>query len=235
MHRPRHLWSLVLVPVLFGLVLMSAGCGGYPEDELVRRFFTASQYRDSATAGNISTVSFDPQQDGIATSPKVVAVSPEQARPLEMKKLAADLKETAAAEDAFTKQKKEYQDKNMAAIERVLAAEKKGAKLTGKEAQIQAEWIKWRQDVADFSKKLSDARRRLNEERSVAQSSHPDLDVSTYDGTQYTKEVTVEANVKKGDESGKKTLVLTFQRAILKGENNQDIVGKWMITKIIQQ
>ena len=235
MHRPRHLWSLVLVPVFFGLVLTSVGCGGFPEDELVRRFFTASQYRDTATAGNISTVNWDPQQNGIATSSRVVAVSPEQARPLEMMKLAADLRDMTTAEDAFSKQKKDYQDKNMAAIERVLAAEKRGAKLTGKDAQIQAEWTKWRQEISDFAKKLSDARRRLNEERSVAQSSHPDLDVSTFDGTQYTKEVTVEANVKKGDESAKQTLVLTFQRAILKDENNQDIVGKWMITKIVQQ
>jgi len=235
MHRPRYLLSLVLVPVVVGLVLTSVGCGGFPESELVRRFFQASQYRDTATLGNIAIVSFDAEKDGIAMSPKVMAVSPEQSRTLEMKKLSQELKDAIAADDEFSKRKKEYQDKNMDAIDRVLKAESKGGKVTGRDAQIQAEWTKWRQETADFAKKASEARKRLNDERMVAGLSHPDLDVTAYDGTEVTKEVTVEATVKKGTESAKKTLVLTFQRAVLKGDAGQDIVGKWMITKITQQ
>ena len=123
----------------------------------------------------------------------------------------------------------------MDAIDRVLKAESKGGKVTGRDAQIQAEWTKWRQETADFAKKASEARKRLNDERNVAGLSHPDLDVAAYDGTEVSKEVTVEATVKKGTESAKKTIVLTFQRAVLKGDAGQDIVGKWMITKITQQ
>jgi Skp family chaperone for outer membrane proteins len=235
MERPRSLSRLIVLVMVSGVVLAGIGCAGFPESELVRRFFQASQYRDTATLGNIATVSFDAQEDGIAMSPKVVAVSPEQARPLEMRRFAAELREATEADEAFSKRKKEYQDKNLDAIERVLKAEAKGAKVTGRDAQVQAEWTKWRQETADFAKRVSDARKRLNDERAVAQLSHPDLDVATYDGTEYTKEVTVEATVKKGNETAKKTIILTFQRAILKDESGKEIVGKWMITKLSQQ
>ncbi len=45
----------------------------------------------------------------------------------------------------------------------------------------------------------------------------------------------VEAKVRLGGAVTTKTFLLTFQRAILKGENAQDIPGRWMITKLTPQ
>src|SRR5512136_2607067 len=118
MHRPRYLWCLVLVPVFVGLVLSAAGCAGYPEDQVVRKFFYSSRVKDTATLGNIAIVSFDPRTDGQVESFSIASVSPEQAHPLEIKPAAQALREAQAADDAFNKKKKEYQDKNMDAIDR---------------------------------------------------------------------------------------------------------------------
>lgn len=235
MHRPRFLWSLLLVPTLIALTLTTIACGGFPEDQAVRQFFQASKMRDNMTLVNIATVKFDPQTDGAVDSFKTVAVTPEQAKPLEIKKLAQALQEAQAADQEFSKKKKEYQDANIEAIDRILKAESKGGKVTGKDAAVQAEWNKWRQETAESAKKVSEARTALNAEREVAQLSLPDRDVTSFDGTQFTKEVTVEAKVRSGGAVTTKKMVLIFQRAVLKGENGQDITGRWMITKLTPQ
>ena len=56
MHRPRYLWCLLLTPVLFVLVVSAVGCGGAPEEPLVRKFFQASRLGDNMTLTNIATV-----------------------------------------------------------------------------------------------------------------------------------------------------------------------------------
>lgn len=234
MHRPRYLWCLVLVPVLVGLALSAAGCAGYPEDRIVRKFFYSSRVRDTATLGNIATVSFDPRTDGQVESFSIASVSPEQAHPLDIKAAAQALREAQAADDAFSRRKKEYQDKNMDAIDRVLKAEPKAVKLRGRDAEVQAEWTKWRQETAEYAKRSSEARNKLNAARRVADMSAPQtVDPTQFDGTEYSKDVTVQASVRTPDgQVASKTLVLTMERVVLKGENGQDIPGKWMITRL---
>ncbi len=69
----------------------------------------------------------------------------------------------------------------------MLKAEAKGGKVTGKDPAIQTAWTKWRQETAEFAKKVSEARTALNVEREVAQLSLPDRDVASFDGTQYRR------------------------------------------------
>ena len=45
MHRPRYLRCLLLAPVLIGLVLAAAGCGGSEHDLMIKKFFMASSAR----------------------------------------------------------------------------------------------------------------------------------------------------------------------------------------------
>jgi len=60
--------------------------------------------------------------------------------------------------------------------------------------------------------------------------------VTTYAGTEFSKEVTVDANVRTPDgASAKKTFLLTMQRVVLKDEKGEDITGKWMFTKLEQK
>lgn len=231
MHRPRYSW-LLLTPVLFVLVLSAAGCGGAAEEPLVRKFFQASSLGDNMTLANIATVSFDPAKDGRAQSVSVLESGAEQARPLNFKELEQARKDAVAAEDEFSKKKNEYQKENLDAIERVIKAEQANKKITGKDAQIQAAWSKWREDQKDYSKKVSEARQKLNAERQVADLSVPDKDATAFDAVEYTKLLKVQAKVTSPNgESATKQYELKLQRVVLKdGEKN--IEGRWMITAI---
>jgi hypothetical protein len=233
MHRPRFLWCLLLAPVLLALVVTAPGCGGAAEQPLVRQFFQASRLSDTMTLGNIATVSFDPKKDGSVEGFSIVSVSEEQSRPLQLIEFAKELQQAQAVDQEFSKKKKEYQDANGEAIERILKIEAKSGKVTGKDAAVQTEWNTWREQTKEHSKVVSEARAKLNAERRVADLSIADRDVTQFTGTEFTKDVTVSANVRMPDNStAKKTLVLTMQRVILKDEKGQDIPGKWMFTKI---
>jgi hypothetical protein len=201
---------------------------------MIRRFFQASSMGDNITMANIATVSFDPAKDGRAQNVSFVSESPEQTRELKVKDLDKAFKEAQAADTEFSKKKNEYQDKNIEAINRVLKVEQAGrGKASGKDAEVQAAWTKWRDEQSVSSKKVSEARKALQAERKVADLSLPDHDVTQFDNViEATKQVTVTANVTKDGQSTKKTLVLTLQRVTMKDTAGKDIAGKWMITNI---
>jgi hypothetical protein len=231
MHRPRHLWCLFLVPVLFVLVVSAIGCGGAAEEPLVRKFFQASRLGDNMTLANIATVSFDPAKDGRAENVSVAEAGPEQTRTLNFKELEQARKDAVAAEDEFTKKKKDYQDKNLDAINRVLKAEAANQKPKGKDAEVQNAWNKWRDDTKDYAKKVSEARAKLNAERSVADLSVPDKDATAFDAIEYTKILKVSARVMSPNgQTANKQYELKLQRVVLKDATGKTIEGRWMIT-----
>jgi hypothetical protein len=233
MHRPRNHWWLLLTPVLVVLALSAAGCGGSEHDMMVRKFFQSSRSGDVATLGNIATVSFDPNKDGRAESVSFVSETPEQTRVLKIQELDKAYKEAQAAEADFSKRMKEYQDKNLDAINRVVKIEQSGkGKPAGKDLEVQAGWTKWREESSAVQKAVSEARKALQAERKVADLSLPDVDVSTYpEATETTTEATYTANVRTPDNQvTKKTFVLTLQRVVLKDAAGKVTEGKWMIT-----
>ncbi len=230
MHRPRYLWCLF--PLLVILAFSAAGCAGSEHDQMIRRFFQASSMGDNITLGNIATVTFDPTRDGKAQNVSFVSETPARTRDLKLKDLDKVFKGAQAAEIEFSKNMKEYQDKNLEAINRVLKVEQAGkGKAAGKDAAVQTAWTKWRDEQSVYQKKVSEARKVLQGERKVADLSLPDKDVTAFDATEFTKEVTVTANVRTADnQSSSKTLVLTLQRVVLKDSTGKPIEGKWMIT-----
>ena len=126
MHRPRNYWWLFLTPVLVVLAFSAAGCGGSEHDMMVRKFFQSARSGDVATLGNIATVSFDPSKDGRAENVPFVSQTPEQTRVLKLQELDKVYKEAQAAEADFSKRMKEYQDKNLDAINRIVKVEQSG-------------------------------------------------------------------------------------------------------------
>jgi hypothetical protein len=233
MHRPRNSWWLLLTPVLVVLALSAAGCGGSQHDVLIRKFFAASGAGDVATLGNIGTVSFDPNKDGRAQNVSFVSETPEQTRVLKLQELDKTYKDAQAAEADFSKRMKEYQDKNLDAINRIVKIEQSGkGKPGGGDLAVQAAWTKWREDSALIQKAVSEARHALQAERKVADLSLPDLDASTFaEATETKTEVTVTANVRSADNQvTKKTLVLTLERVVVKDAAGKVTEGKWMIT-----
>ena len=231
MHRPRNLWSLI--PLLVVLAFTVAGCAGSEHDQMIRRFFTAASMGDNITMANVATVGFDPNKDGRAQNVSFVSESPEQTRELKIKELHQAFLAAQAAEAEYSKKMKEYQDKNIEAINRVIKIEQSGkGKLSGKDAEVQAAWTKWRDDQKAEQKAVSEARKALQTERRVTDLSLPDANTDEFETvTEATKEITVTANVRTPDgQSAKKTLVLTLQRAVAKDAAGKETPGKWMIT-----
>jgi predicted nuclease with TOPRIM domain len=164
----------------------------------------------------------------------IVSVSEEKVTPLEVKKHAADLKAATDEEKAFTAKKTEYQDANTEAIDRILKAEGKNQPLKGKDAEIQKEWNKWREETAVHAKKVSELRKRVAEDQPIVEISCQDqrnpIDTTAYEGETASKDVTVEGQVKTDAGSATKKYVFTLERVTLKNVNGRDIVGRWVIT-----
>ena len=238
MFRPKTSVYL-LAPMVLAVAALSACSSQYASEEnLVRQFFRASGLRDSQTLANFATVSFDAKTEGTVADFDVTAVSPERTEPLRVIELDKAVTEADAANKAFNEKKKTYQDANAEAIDRVLKAESAGRKLTGKDAQIQAEWTTWRDNSSAEAKKVSAARAALADSRPIAElslmanSGSPTPTVAEMNGTLVSKDISVTASVK--DASGattQKNYVMTAQRAVVKTDKGER-QGKWIITAI---
>ena len=238
MLRPKTSVYL-LAPMVLAVAALSACSSPHASEEnLVRQFFRASGLRDSQTLSNFSTVSFDPKTEGTVADFEVTAVSPERTEPLRVIELDRAVTEAEAANKAFNEKKKMYQDANTQAIERVLKAESAGRKVTGRDAQVQAEWTKWRDESGAEAKKLSTARAVLADARPIAElslmanSGAPTPTVEELDGTLVSKDISITAQVRGADgATTEKNYVMTAQRAIVKGATGER-QGKWIITAL---
>jgi hypothetical protein len=239
----RKVSAIILVTFFGGVALLTAACGmgRAPEEQVLTNFFRASRVRDNATLANISAVSFDARTDGTVQDFEVVNIGEEQRRTLQIKQL-ADEEEKAKQDDAaFAKKKKEYQDANLEAIERVVKLERSRGTVRGKDAEVQAAWSKLRDEQSQYQKRLSEARAKHANERALAVNSltapgQPDADVAGMNVELITKQVTVNAEVR--DPSGattNKTYVFTLQKAVGTGGADGDRDGRWIITSIRPQ
>ena len=236
MFRPKASVYL-LAPMIAVAALSACSSPNAQEENLVRQYFRASSLRDNQTLSNFAIVNFDPKTEGVVTDFDVTGVSPERTEPIRVRELSKAYQEAEAANKAFNEKKKAYQDANLEAIDRVLKAESAGRKLTGKDAQVQAEWTKWRDETSAEAKKVSAARTALADARPIAELSlagpggeAPALE--SLDGNMVTKDVNVSATVRGPDGStGQKNYVLTVQRAVVKGSGGER-TGKWIVTGI---
>jgi hypothetical protein len=236
---------VLLTPLIAGFALLAIACGGgsAQEKQVLTNFFRASRVRDNATLANIAAVSFDARSDGTVQDFEIVSVSEEQRRTLQIKQLAEEEEKAKQADADFAKRKKEYQDANLPAIERIVKAERSGqTNFRGKDAEIHATWTKWRDEQSQYSKRLSEARTKLANERALAVNSltppgQSDVDVSGMNVELLTKQVTVNAEVREpnGSTTTPKTFVFTMQKAVGTGADGQVREGRWIITGIRQQ
>jgi len=233
MSRPdSNRW--LIIPALL-LAVVAVACGGGEEKTLLSKYFTASKVGDNMTLENIATVAFDPKADGQMQTFSVLSVSEEKVTPLELKAKAAELKAAVDDEKAFTKEKTTFQDANSDAIERILKAEQKNQTLKGKDAELQKEWTKLRDEARVHAKTASEIRKAVAAAQPIVEISCQDqrnpIDVTAYEGGTASKDVTIEGRVKpvEGPAVTKK-FVFTLQRVTLKGVDGKDNVGRWVIT-----
>jgi hypothetical protein len=213
----------------------AAACSSAPEEAILQQFFRASRLNDGTSLAGFAVARFAPQTSGTITGFDIAGISEEQRAPLGVSAVARE-HEAARDEDLeFTKRKDAYYVANTEAITRVLKAEGARAKVTGKDAEVQAAWSKLRDESAQFSKKVSQALQKLKAESAVVELSldgpNRPADITKQDGEMVSKDVTITASVRMPDgTTADRTLVVTMRRAVLKGE--PELAGKWIITAI---
>lgn len=231
-------WLPAVAAVLL-MAALSACAGSSAEQQVLKKYFDASRLRDNRTTANIATVSFRPSEEGTVQSFSVVSTSEEMRTPLKIKELSDAYDQAKSADEEFSKNKKAYQDEHLDAIDRVLRAERENTRLRGRDLEVQTEWTKYREEMAESAKKVSDAQQALSAARSVAELSvfsptNP-VDVTQYDGDMITKEITINAKIKTPDDQNvEKQLKVTIQRAELRGGPAGEVSGRWVITSIQQ-
>ena len=212
-----------------------AACSSPPEQPILQQFFRASRLNDATSLASFATTSFQPQSQGSISSFDIVSVSAEKREPLRLTAVADEVEAIRSEEAAFTKRKDTYYLANQEAITRVLKAESVKASVGGKDAEIQAEWAKLRDESAQQARKVAEAQRKLKAEGgmvrlSVDNPANP-VDPTKRTGELVSKDVTITANVRTADgASADRTLVVTMQRAVLLGE--PAVEGKWIVTGV---
>jgi hypothetical protein len=232
MSRPNSRW---LIGPALALAVVAVACGGGGEEKtLLNKYFMASKVSDNMTLANIATVAFDPKGDGQMQSFSIVSVSELKVVPLELKQQAEAMRAAADEEKAFTEKKKAFQDANSEAIDRIIKAEGRSQPLKGKDAEIQKEWNTWREQTAEYAKKLSEVRKKVSQDQPLVEISCQDqsnpIDTTAYDGEIASKDVTIEGQVRTDAGTSAKKYVFTLQRVTLKNVNGRDVVGRWVIT-----
>jgi hypothetical protein len=231
MRRAGSIALLSLAVALPGL----AACSSAPEAHILQQFFRASRLNDTTSLAGFATARFQPQTDGTITRFDIVSVSPERRDALRTVTLTREFEAVRADEAEFTRRKDTYYLENQEAIARVLKAESVKASLAGRDAEIQAAWAKLREESSQHSRKVSEAQRKLKTESVVVQLSLENptnpVDATAREGELVTKDVTIAASVRRADgSSADRTLVVTMQQAVLKGE--PEVAGKWIVTGV---
>ena len=230
--------SLIVITGLFiGGGFLTACGGGGEESQLVRAFFQASRFNDQSTVGNMSMVFFPPEEEGIASSPSIDSMQEEQRVPLRMQELSGDLVSAREAEEAFREEKRMYQDENEEAIGRIIEAQRAEEDIAGADEEVQGMWNNLVDEERSYAQKVSDATVELQRAVQIANASVFDpsnpIDVTTYDGDIVTKDLTVTASIEKDGSSSDRTMVITIQKAEIRGSEGDELVdSRWIITAL---
>src|SRR6476620_4120814 len=236
----RTLFRSLRHPLVVLSVLVMTSCArSSAEQQLLTNFFRASRVRDNATLSNIATVQLNPRTDGSVQDFTVTNIGPEEKRTLQLQQTLDEVAQAQQAEAEFAKRKKEYQDANLPALQRVSSSQREKKPITGKDAEVLAAWTKISAEELVTKKRSAQARTKAKDESSIAIGSltapgRPDIDIKGMDVEVITKQVTVDAQVKSPDgQTTPKTLVFTFQRAIGKKDAHTN-EGRWIITNLQQ-
>ena len=230
--------SLVIITALLaGGGFLTACGGGGEEAQLIRAFFQASRFNDRSTVGNMSMVFFPPEEEGIASSPSIDSMQEEQRVPLRMQELNEALVDAREAEEEFRAEKKMYQDENEEGIARIIEAQRAGEDVAGADEEIQEMWASLVDEERSYARRVSDATAEVNAAVQIANASVFDpsnpINVTEYDGEIVTKDLTVTASVEMDGSSSDRTMMITIQKAEIRGgESDELVASRWIITSI---
>lgn len=226
--------ALVIAP----LGILAAACSSTPpEQQLLSQFFRASRTRDNETLARMSAVEFNPRVQGEVTDFEITNVGDERRTPLDFKALMAAQQKATEDEAEFRRRRFEFENANRPALESIAKMERDpAAKMNAAQQTLKAEWDKWRQDALSVNKATASAKAALNNasgpaEASLAQPGQPTFAADKFEGELVSKDVTVNAEVRKDGQVTNKTLVITIQRVEGK-QDGQQRTGRPIIARI---
>ena len=188
--------------------------------------------------GNTATATFDPRTDGVVQDFDVVSVTDERVTPLPLKQYAKALEEARAKDQAFTAERRAYQNANINDINRMLKAQSSGKPVAGKDVAVKAAWDKWVADGQTHNKAVSDAQRQLANGRGLAElsltrSGRAPIDVTQFDCELVAKDVKIDATVRTpSGQTVTQPMTVGLRRARMKDEKGSDVTGRWIVTSI---
>jgi hypothetical protein len=230
--------TLALAAALAPLALLAAACSRPAEQQFITQFFRAARGRDNTTLAMMSAVPFDPRTQGAVDDFEITQVSDERRAPLDLRALLDAQRKAVEAEAAHKKEKIEYQNANLPALEEIVKLERDPkAKMNAAQLKIKAEWDKFRERDSFHAKAVSGARMALSNatgpaEASFTQPGQPPLNPEKFQGDLVSKDVTVAAQVRMPDgQTVPKTLVITMQKVSGTMDGSQR-EGRWIISRI---
>jgi hypothetical protein len=235
--RPRFRAAVAVLLALAPLALLAACSSAPPEQQILSQFFRAARTRDNETTARMAAVEFDPREQGEVTSFDITNVSEERRTKLDYKALmSAQEKANAELETAVT-QRREFENANRAALEAIAKLEKDpAAKFNPTQQKLKADWDVHRQRATELRKAVASAKTAYANgvgpaDASLAQPGQAPFAPDKFEGELVSKDVTLNAQVRKGGETTQKTLVVTIQRVegTLGGTQR---VGRPIITRI---
>ena len=215
--RLRAIFAVALVIAPLGI--LAAACSSTPaEQQLLNQFFRASRTRDNETLARMSAVEFDPREQGEVTGFDITGVSDERRSQLDFKSLISAQQRAVEAEADFRRRRLEFESANRPALEAIAKMERDpAAKLNPTQQNLKAEWDKWRQDALAVNKATSAAKAALTNasgpaEASLAQPGQSAFAADKFNGELVSKDVTINAEIRKDGQTSNKTMVITIQR-----------------------
>jgi hypothetical protein len=217
--------TLAVAVVIAPLGILAAACSSNPpEQQLLNQFFRASRTRDNESLARMSAVEFDPREQGEVTDFEITNIGEERRTALDFKGLIAAQTKAAEAEADFRKRRFDFESANRPALQEIAKLEKEpNAKFNAAQQKLKAEWDKWRAEAPAVNKATAAAKAALSNasgpaEASLSQPGQPAFAADKFQGELVSKDVTVNAEVRKDGQTTNKTLVITIQRV----EGTQD-------------
>jgi hypothetical protein len=219
------------------LALLAACSSAPPEQQILTQFFRAARTRDNETVARMSAVEFKPAEQGEVTGFDITNVGEERRTTLDYKTLINAQTQAGNATEQVRQGRRDFENANRAALEAIAKLEREPtAKLNPAQQTLKAEWDKWRQEVLSMEKAQTAAKTAFTNavgpaEASLSQPGQPPFSAEKFQGELISKEITLNAQVRKGSETTQKTLVVTMQRV----EGTMDgakRVGRPIITRI---
>lgn len=234
--RLRAIVAIALVIAPLGI--LAASCSSAPaEQQLLNQFFRASRTRDNETLARMSAVEFDPREQGEVTGFEITTVGEERRTPLDFKSLLSAQRKAQEEEADYRRRRVEFESANRPALEAIAKMERDpAAKFNATQQTLKAEWDKWRQGALAINKASSAAKAALNNasgpaEASLAQPGQAAFTPDKFQGELVSKDVTVNAEVRKDGQTTNKTLVITIQR-VEGTQDGQPRTGRPIIARI---